>query len=129
MPKPLKSRHLQSASLRKQVLGRQGVSIQKRQRLGHSGHFAKTETVLPIHPLPCNTVYRGGCCTHPLLEDVRSVYMKRPAIVVAGGVCVSGSRGVFVDGLRAYRGYRGTSLIRNTPPVGPCSSPMPRDLW
>jgi len=25
--------------------------------------------------------------------------------------------------------YRGTSLIRNTPPAGPCSSPMPRDLW
>ena len=25
--------------------------------------------------------------------------------------------------------YRGTSLIRNTPPVGPYSSPMPRDLW
>eukprot|EP00290_Baffinella_frigidus_P049344 CAMPEP_0180401228 /NCGR_PEP_ID=MMETSP0989-20121125/38176_1 /TAXON_ID=697907 /ORGANISM="non described non described, Strain CCMP2293" /LENGTH=93 /DNA_ID=CAMNT_0022404175 /DNA_START=18 /DNA_END=296 /DNA_ORIENTATION=+ len=45
MPKPLKSRHLQSSSLRKQVLGRQGVSIQKRQRLGHSGHFAKTEIV------------------------------------------------------------------------------------
>ena len=22
-----------------------------------------------------------------------------------------------------------TSLIRNTPPVGPYSSPMPRDLW
>ena len=29
----------------------------------------------------------------------------------------------------AYRGaYRGTSLIRNTPPVGPHSSPTPRDL-
>jgi len=25
--------------------------------------------------------------------------------------------------------YRGTSLIRNTSPVGPCSSPIPRDLW
>ena len=25
--------------------------------------------------------------------------------------------------------YRGTSLIRNTPPVGPYSSPMRRDLW
>jgi len=25
--------------------------------------------------------------------------------------------------------YRGTSLIRNTPPVGPYSSPMPRNLW
>ena len=25
--------------------------------------------------------------------------------------------------------YRGTSLIRDTPPVGPCSSPVPRDLW
>jgi len=25
--------------------------------------------------------------------------------------------------------YRGTSLIRNTPPVGPYSSPMPRDRW
>ena len=24
---------------------------------------------------------------------------------------------------------RGTSLIRNTPPVGPDSSPLPRDLW
>ena len=24
---------------------------------------------------------------------------------------------------------RGTSLIRITPPAGPCSSPMPRDLW
>ena len=25
--------------------------------------------------------------------------------------------------------YRGTSLIRNTSPVGPYSSPLPRDLW
>ena len=25
--------------------------------------------------------------------------------------------------------YRGTSLIRNTHPAGPYSSPMPRDLW
>jgi hypothetical protein len=25
--------------------------------------------------------------------------------------------------------HRGTSLIRNTPPAGPYSSPMPRDLW
>ena len=25
--------------------------------------------------------------------------------------------------------YRGASLIRNTNPVGPCSSPMPRKLW
>jgi hypothetical protein len=25
--------------------------------------------------------------------------------------------------------YRGSSLIRNTPPVGPYSSPMPRELW
>jgi len=26
-------------------------------------------------------------------------------------------------------GTWGTSLIRNSPPVGPYSSPMPRDLW
>ena len=26
-------------------------------------------------------------------------------------------------------GYRGTSLIRTPPPVGPDSSPMPGDLW
>ena len=25
--------------------------------------------------------------------------------------------------------YRGTSLIRNTAPVGPYSSPVPRNLW
>ena len=25
--------------------------------------------------------------------------------------------------------YKGTSLIRNTPPVGPYDTPMPRDLW
>ena len=25
--------------------------------------------------------------------------------------------------------YRGTSLIRTPPPVGPCSGPMPGDLW
>ena len=25
--------------------------------------------------------------------------------------------------------YRGTLLIRNTPPAGPYSSPMPRDAW
>ena len=25
--------------------------------------------------------------------------------------------------------YRGTSLMRNTPPVGPYSRPMPRDRW
>ena len=32
------------------------------------------------------------------------------------------------DRSRAGR-YRGTSLIRTPPPVGPYSSPMPRDLW
>ena len=32
------------------------------------------------------------------------------------------------DRLRSPR-FRGTSLIRNTPPVGPYSSLMPRDLW
>ena len=25
--------------------------------------------------------------------------------------------------------YRGTSLIRNSPPLGPYSRPMPRNLW
>jgi len=30
---------------------------------------------------------------------------------------------------RSARGCRGTSLIRNTLPVGPYSSPIPRDLW
>ena len=25
--------------------------------------------------------------------------------------------------------YRGTSLTRNSPPIGPYSSPMSRDLW
>ena len=29
----------------------------------------------------------------------------------------------------AREAYRGTVLIRNTPPVGPYSSPLPRDLW
>ena len=29
----------------------------------------------------------------------------------------------------ASAAYRGTSLIRNSPPVGIYSSPMPRDLW
>ena len=28
-----------------------------------------------------------------------------------------------------YRVYRGTSLIRTPPNVGPYSSPVPRDLW
>ena len=34
-------------------------------------------------------------------------------------------------GLLARMGgvYRGTSLIRNSPPLGPCSRPMPRALW
>jgi len=32
-------------------------------------------------------------------------------------------------GVGGLQGYRGTSLIRNTPPIGPYSSPMPRDLW
>ena len=31
--------------------------------------------------------------------------------------------------LRVNSIYRGTSLVRNTPPVGPYSSPMPRHLW
>ena len=26
-------------------------------------------------------------------------------------------------------GYRGTSLIRHCPPLGPCSRTMPRALW
>ena len=30
----------------------------------------------------------------------------------------------FIDG-----SYRGISLIRNCAPLGPCSRPMPRDLW
>ena len=28
-----------------------------------------------------------------------------------------------------YNTYRGTSLIRNSPPLGPYSRPMPRALW
>ena len=28
-----------------------------------------------------------------------------------------------------YRGYRGTSVIRNSASIGLYSSPMPRDLW
>ena len=32
------------------------------------------------------------------------------------------------DWVSAHR-YRVTSLIRNSAPLGPCSSPMPRDLW
>ena len=51
MGKPLKSRALQSGSLRKSVLGRQGVSVQKRKRLGHTGHFGKVEQV-PIERKP-----------------------------------------------------------------------------
>jgi len=31
--------------------------------------------------------------------------------------------------LAAVEYDRGTSHIRTPPPVGPCSSPMPRDLW
>jgi len=27
------------------------------------------------------------------------------------------------------KAYRGTSLIRNAPPIGPYSMPMPRALW
>ena len=30
---------------------------------------------------------------------------------------------------RQHRVYRGTSLTREPPPVGPYSSPMPRNLW
>jgi len=29
----------------------------------------------------------------------------------------------------AVLSVKGTSLVRPTPPVGPCSSPLPRDLW
>ena len=48
----------------------------------------------------------------------------------SGFVCrVSGS-GFRVQLLGNVRfGYRGISLIRNHPPVGPYSSPMRRDLW
>jgi len=28
-----------------------------------------------------------------------------------------------------HRPYRGTSLIRDTPPVGPYRKPVPRGLW
>ena len=35
--------------------------------------------------------------------------------------------GVVTSMTRRY--YRGTSLMRSTPPVGPCRSLMPRDLW
>ena len=31
--------------------------------------------------------------------------------------------------IRTPKSYRGTSLTRNAPPVGPYSSPMPKDLW
>ena len=34
-----------------------------------------------------------------------------------------------LSGPSPWRPYRGTSLIRNTPPVGTYNSPMPRDLW
>jgi len=38
-------------------------------------------------------------------------------------------RGAAGRGARSPCGYRGTSLIRPPPPVGPCSRPMPRDIW
>ena len=54
-----------------------------------------------------------------------------PGMCLPAGEC---SRYLFrkmrVAGLRCARlGFRGTSLIRNTPTVGPYSSPMPMDLW
>ena len=46
MGKPLKSKHLNKHKrLREQVLSRQGVSVGKRKRLGHSSHFAKVEHI------------------------------------------------------------------------------------
>ena len=34
-----------------------------------------------------------------------------------------------VSDFRKFRGYRGTSLTRNRPTLGPYSRPMPRALW
>jgi hypothetical protein len=52
MGKPLKQKALSSSgSLRSAVLSRQGVKINKRKRLGHSGHFGKI-TEVPIDRKP-----------------------------------------------------------------------------
>eukprot|EP00281_Chroomonas_sp_CCMP1168_P027586 CAMPEP_0206244416 /NCGR_PEP_ID=MMETSP0047_2-20121206/18148_1 /ASSEMBLY_ACC=CAM_ASM_000192 /TAXON_ID=195065 /ORGANISM="Chroomonas mesostigmatica_cf, Strain CCMP1168" /LENGTH=85 /DNA_ID=CAMNT_0053669639 /DNA_START=315 /DNA_END=569 /DNA_ORIENTATION=- len=51
MGKPLKAKQLKGSSLRAAVLSRQGVKINKRARLGHTGHFGKV-TEIPIDKKP-----------------------------------------------------------------------------
>ena len=45
---------------------------------------------------------------------------------VHGAGCESKGVGV---GILGFRVYRGTSLMRNCPPLGPYSSPMLRAVW
>jgi len=47
---------------------------------------------------------------------------------VSGGSCAGSTRDKPGMPLRPLL-FRGTSLIRTPPPLGPYSSPMPRDLW
>jgi len=58
--------------------------------------------------------------------------MSEVPLYMSPGVCVAAwgggkaprSRLLFPD-----TGYRGTSLIRNTPPLGPYSKTLPRVIW
>ena len=52
-----------------------------------------------------------------------SAYCKHAPIRERATLCVTSAARVHTVE------YRGTSLIRNTPPVGPYSSTMPRDIW
>jgi len=65
---------------------------------------------LPFGTLP-TVLHKGSCYIKGML------YKGYTTVVLLGASTPPG------------RPYRGTSLIRNTPPVGPCNSRMPRDLW
>ena len=63
-------------------------------------------------------LHSGRDCVKPLRSSYTGLYPQSLSLTLW----------IMHDPFATSRGYRGTSLIRNTHPVGPCSNPMPRDL-
>ena len=60
----------------------------------------------------------------------RRLMMKNPTGKIRGGAFSSGSGEAGNDVImKLERSYRGTSVIRNSAPLGPCSRKMPSTLW
>ena len=100
---------------------KEAKGIQRPKRAGH-----------PALPAPATAHHpRNWCLTAE--QPAPAPHLAHPEgcaallIILVTGPRVSHPRPTEIQ--RPAGAYRGTSLIRNNPPVGPYSSPVPRDLW